>query len=219
MGRYRARKADSFKRKKPDRKPQALVLIVCEGEKTERQYLRELCNDLWLSAASVTITPSHLGSDPMSVVTYAIDRHKAEDEIYDRVYCVFDRDTHANYDQALTRLNDSPFAKKGILHAITSVPCFEIWVLLHFAYSTASFVAGGGKSPCDKVVEAIHPHFGGYAKGPAGLYQHLKPMTNQALTYAGQLTKHNHDSGSNNPATKVHDLVRYLKSLADELGA
>jgi hypothetical protein len=44
-------------------------------------------------------------------------------------------------------------------------------------------------------------------------------MTDQALTRADQLTKHNHNSGSNNPATKVHDVVRYLKSLADELGA
>jgi hypothetical protein len=157
MARSRTRKADSFKRKKPDRKPQALVLIICEGEKTERQYLRELCNDLRLSGASVIITPSHRGTDPMSVVTYAIDRHKTEDEIYDRVYCVFDRDTHANYDQALALLNASPFAKKGILHAITSVPCFEIWVLLHFDYSTASFVASGGKSPCDKVCRRQNP--------------------------------------------------------------
>ena len=65
MARRAARNAKAFQRGKAERAPRELVLIVCEGEKTEKNYLHSFCNDLQLSGASVTITPSHRGSDPM----------------------------------------------------------------------------------------------------------------------------------------------------------
>ena len=74
---------------------------------------------------------------------------------FDRIFCVFDRDGHQNYQQALDKIAGSPMGKKGKLQAITSVPCFEIWILLHFGYSTAPFVKTGNKSACDKVVYAL----------------------------------------------------------------
>ena len=38
-------------------------------------------------------------------------------------------------------------------------------------------------------------------------------MLDNAITHADRLAVHNRDAGSDNPATKVHELVKYLKSL------
>lgn len=216
MGRRPARTAKAFQRAKAERAPRELVLIVCEGAKTEKNYLVSFCNDLRLSGASVTITPSHRGSDPVSVVTYAIDRYKEDGSIYARVYCVFDRDTHANFNKALVLAASAALARKGILHTAVSVPCFEFWVLLHFAYSSAPFAASGGRSPCDNVIEAMKRHIGDYTKSMEGLYNHLKPLTDQALAHADRIEAENLRSGSKNPSTDVHNLVRYLRELAEK---
>jgi len=216
MARRPARAAKAFQRGKAERAPRELVLIVCEGEKTEKNYLRSLCNDLRLSGASVTIIPSHRGSDPVSVVTYAIDRYKEDDSIYARVYCVFDRDTHANFKEAMAFAESSALARKGVLHTALSVPCFEFWVLLHFAYSSAPFTPSGGRSPCDNVIEAMRRHIDDYAKSMEGLYDRIKPLTDQALAHADRLETENLRSGSPNPATGVHKLIRYLRELAEK---
>jgi hypothetical protein len=216
MARRPARTAKAFQRGKAERAPRELVLIVCEGEKTEKNYLRSFCNDLQLSGASVTITPSHRGSDPVSVVTYAIDRFKEDGSIYARVYCVFDRDTHANFDEAMAYAASAALAKKGVLHTALSVPCFEFWVLLHYAYSSAPFSASGGRSPCDNVIEAMKRHIGDYKKSMEGLYAYLKPLTDQALAHADRIEAENRLSDSNNPSTDMHKLVRYLRELAEK---
>lgn len=216
MARRPARSAKDYRRGKPERAPRELVLIVCEGEKTEKNYLRSLCNDLKMSGASVTITPSHRGSDPVSVVTYAIERHKADDSIYARVYCVFDRDTHANFADAIAIVGASALSRKGVLHTALSVPCFEYWVLLHFTRSSAPFVASRGRSPCDNVVETIkqQPDIADYKKSMEDLYARLKPHTDRALANADHIEAQNLHSDSKNPSTDVHKLVRFLQDLA-----
>jgi len=214
MAKRPSRRAQAYRRGKADRAPHEVVLIVCEGEKTEKKYLRALCNDLRLSGASVMITPSYRGSDPMSVVKYAMERYKDDKSIYDRIYCVFDRDTHANFNEAMAFVESSSLAMRRVLQVALSVPCFEFWVLLHFEYSSAPFVPAGGRSPCDHVVEAIKLRIRDYAKSMEGLYDRLKPLTDQALVHADRIEEENRRSRSQNPATGVHKLVRYLRELA-----
>jgi hypothetical protein len=57
------------------------------------------------------------GSDPMSIITFA--ENAASRDNYDRIYCVFDRDEHTNYDATLQRIADSSEGKAGRLIAIT----------------------------------------------------------------------------------------------------
>ncbi len=84
-----------------------------------------------LSSANVVVTDASKGSDPVSVVRYAEKLFKAsqkDNNAFDRVFCVFDKDQHGNYDAAVQMLSkgNSKFT------AITSVPCFEYWFVLHF---------------------------------------------------------------------------------------
>ncbi len=159
------------------------------------------------------ILPSHYGNDLVSLVKFAIDKYGEEKGIYDRMYCVFDRDGHAGYQDALNAIANSDLGKSGKLRAITSIPCFEIWVLLHFNYSTAPFAPSGNKSGCDKVLSVIRDHVKGYQKAFVDVFEVLNPRTDTAVANALKLAKHNGKTGSNNPATKVHELVAYLRNL------
>ncbi len=102
------------------------------------------------------------------------------------------------------------------MFAVTSIPCFEIWILLHFSYSTAPFTAVGDQSACQRALNEVRRHFPEYAKNLKDMYDKLADKTSTALTHAGRLTKHNKTSRSSNPATAVHELVGYLRGLKSE---
>ena len=187
-------------------------MIVCEGEKTEPEYLRGLRKACDLNPANIKIVSAD-GNDPVSIVREAIQTYRSNPGEFDRVFCVFDRDGHANYQQALDLVANSPLGRGGILTAIVSVPCFEIWILLHYAYSSAPVAASGGRSACDNVVAAIRRHLPEYEKAFDGVFEKIAPMLDAAITHAHRLALHNHGTGSDNPATKVHELVKYLRSL------
>ena len=215
MGGRRPRRATAYRRKARTRAQYDVVLIMCEGEKTEPEYLKGLRKACDLNPANIVIVPAE-GNDPVSIVKQAIESCRRSPGEFDRVFCVFDRDGHVNYQEALDLVTNSPLRKKGILAAITSVPCFEIWVLLHYAYSSAPFTAAGGRSACENVVAAIRGHLPGYQKAFAGLFDQLWPLLDTAVTHGERLALHNHQTESDNPATRVHELVNYLRSLKRE---
>lgn len=210
MGRRKPRPAKEYRRRGPIREPYDVVLIVCEGKKTEPEYFEGLKKAGRLSGANIKVVSGD-GNDPVSIVKHALAEFRKGG--YDRVFCVFDRDGHANYHEALDRAASSPPGRKGRLEAITSVPCFELWILLHFAYATAPFVKTGNKSACDNVIDAVRIHLPEYEKAMTGIFERLEPHTNKATTYADRLARHNRDTGSDNPATRVHELVKYLREL------
>jgi hypothetical protein len=203
-----ARRPQSYTRRAPVREPYDYVLIVCEGAKSEPSYLRALQAAYRLSNANIEITPAD-GTDPMSVVRYA----EARMAPYDRVYCVFDRDGHANYDEAVRRVRESAAGRTGKLLAVTSWPCFELWLLLHFRYSTAAFVATGRQSSCDKAVSELKGHLPKYAKGYRSAYAETAHLLETAIEHGKRLERHCLECGAANPATKVHVLIEYLIGL------
>ena len=206
----RERGAETYARRGPTREPYDFVLIVCEGTKTEPAYFTRLKILHRLSSANIKIMPAD-GNDPMSIITFAENAASKDD--YDRIYCVFDRNEHTNYAAALQRIADSSEGKAGRLIAITSWPCFEIWVLLHFKYSSAAFVKTSRESACDKVVGEVRRHLRVYVKGYKTIFDELSPKLPTALQNAKRLQRENAKTGSDNPGTKVHDLVEYLLNL------
>jgi hypothetical protein len=192
------RSPKSYARREPKREPYESVLIVCEGGKTERYYLSRLQQVYRLSSANIRITPAD-GTDPLTVVAFA-EREFARDE-YDRAVCVFDRDEHKNYAAALQRI-----AKLPKFWAITSWPCFEIWVLLHFVYSAAPH------DPASALLE-VRKRYAGYTKGGKTTFDDLAPMLDNAIRHAERLVKDNLKTGAENPATRMHELVTYLIGL------
>lgn len=212
----RQRKANNFERAIEWRKSNELVLIVCEGEKTEPNYLRGLIRALRIGNATINILDTEHGSDPVSVLNAAVAEFEKDTSLYDRVYCVFDRDGHTNYAAALKLAKNHELAKSKVLFVAHSVPCFEIWLLLHFKYTTHAYVKAGNKSPCDRLISDLK-HAGllpNYEKNHKGIYELVSARTGTAIRHAKMLDKYNRGVGSDNPSTKMHDLVTYLTSVA-----
>ncbi len=212
---HRGREPQSLRRRGPARQPYDYVLIVCEGSKTEPTYLWDLAADLQLSNANVVVTGEG-GSAPISVVNDAIARFAADPE-FDRVYCVFDKDRHVSYAEALDKVRHHTLHKKvagknagrAQFRAVVSVPCFEYWVLLHFEYTTAQF------GQCTPLIARLrrHPGMSTYGKGTPGLYQRLKPLTDQAIGHAMRAKAEAFSASTDEPVTDIHELVRELRAL------
>jgi hypothetical protein len=210
----KARRAETHRRARAKRAPYERVLIVCEGKKTEPYYFRGLCRDLRLNPANIVIDDRKSGLDPKSLVVFAIETFK-KDKDFNRVYCVFDKDKHASYNDALEKIRATRLAGGATLHAINSVPCFEIWLLLHFTNTTRPFSAAGDDSNCDLVIEALDRkgRIPGYDKGSRDIFQALSDKMETAIHNAGKLENFHKTSQTDNPSTKVHKLVLYLQSL------
>lgn len=211
--------ARDLRRRAAVRQAYERLLIVCEGEKTEPQYLTEICREKRLSTAHVHVQPSGFGTEPLQVVEFADqlfrqgDRARGiEARAFDRVFAVFDRDEHRSYHQALDKvaalngrlINDE--RKKVPVQAIASVPCFELWLLLHFEPIQAPLQRG-------EVYDRLRVHLGGYDKGQPGNWARtrdsLEIATQRAETCAAATTVHD----GNEPYTDMGGLVAALLGL------
>ena len=90
-----------------------------------------------------------------------------------------------------------------------SNPCFEVWLLQHFRYSTRGYLSN------DAVIDDLQGHWPEYHKS-IGSYQAVIDKTHVALENAEKLRDY-HDSlyaGVNtedrNPSTDVDELVRTI---------
>ena len=217
----KARKAEELARKFEQRASGKRFLIVCEGTKTEPQYFRELLGELRVPPQRVKIAPND-GNSPDRVVAHALSLQQEEvasGDGYDCIYCVFDRDKHTAFTPALQQVKNR-LASDMPLKAITSTPCFEFWLLLHFDFSDAPFHAAGKKSIGDQAISKLKtkPGFANYAKGTKGTYSLLKPKLPEAIKNAKKLRQvlggqeSQHDA---NPWTNVDELVEALLKWPD----
>lgn len=208
----KARKAESLHRRQVKRAPYDVVLIVCEGSKTEPNYFRGLKDSLRLSNANIVIADNTTGSDPLSVVNSAIKEFN-KDPSYDSVYCVFDKDKHNTYAQALEKIRSTRLKNGAELYPITSIPCFEIWLFLHYTFTTSSFYASGNDSNCALVLSKLKTYIPDYEKGNRQIFKTVAQKLPDALTRANQLEEFHKTSGTDNPSTRVHKLVEALMKL------
>ena len=198
------------------------VLIVTEGTVTEAEYFRLLAAEMGLGRKQVVIA-AHPASSPMQVVGLA-EIKLAQTGRFDYVYCVFDRDTHASYDEAVSLVEriakDSRFKRK--VEAITSVPCFEYWLYLHVSDSATSY--SGVASPCRKLIDDLktHPLFKNYSKKKgwmAANFEKLAANRDDAVKHSRKRLANAKRAGekphSEDPSTRIHIVVDDLKKLSE----
>lgn len=210
---HKAKKLKDHSRLLAKVKPYDRVLIVCEGEKTEPYYFRGLRNEYKLDVTNVEIT-GDCDSDPLKIVQFAKQKYKdAKDKgnPFDKVYCVFDKDSHINYQGAINMV--SSLKPRNTFFAINSVPCFEYWLLLHFVYTTKAFTASGKNSVAYNVIRDLKTYLPNYAKGQKDIFNCLKPSLTTAIQKASRANTQALNSSTDNPTTKVVELVEYLINL------
>lgn len=206
------RSSASFERIVTERNTYETVLIVCEGEKTESYYLRALCDSLRLSTASIQIVG--LGADPLSIVNSAVEKFNTTRD-YDRVYCIFDKDQHANYQKAIDKVENLRNQAKNIMpiYSITSIPCFEYWILLHFVDTARPYNSTGKKTSGELLFNAVKLHIKDYHKGHKKIFEISKPYLQDAIVRAKKNYKQQKKVGTDNPSTNMFELIEYLFSL------
>lgn len=186
-------------------------LIVCEGTKTEPRYFQALVNAQGINSQRVKIAPNN-GNTPDKIVGHALHLYEADyknGDPFDAVYCVFDRDTHSTFEAAKAKI-EALKAEKKPFNAITSTPCFEYWLLLHFEFTDKAFTATGKTSAGDAVAKALKVHMPHYAKGQLDIHAIVQSRAETALKHAKRARKNAEKTGSTNPTTDVDKLVETL---------
>jgi hypothetical protein len=209
------RTPSQIKRTSRTRESYDKVLIVCEGKKTEPYYLEALRNHFKLSQANVVIDPDSQ-SAPISVVDFAIQLSKEaikSGDPYTRVYCVIDKDRHPSYTKALDKAGRYAHALTT-LKTIVSIPCFEYWILMHYESTTMVFGASG-RSPCDNLINSrLQTHIPGYSKANKAKSKELvETRLEQAIVNSKSTLQSAISAGTDDPSTRMHELVEYLKNL------
>jgi hypothetical protein len=155
----------------------------------------------------------------MSVVAFAEEKWEA-DKSFDKIYCVIDRDSHTNFPDAIEKVKDiSGRAGNPVpIEVIPSYPCFEIWLLLHFHYSSKPYQKCGKKSGCDCVVKDLRAVtcLPNYQKNASETYAKTKAKLNIAIKHSKRLlANHAKYKSDLNPSTQIHKLVEHLQKMKD----
>lgn len=202
MSSRRARKRSDFQRR-PGNRAGRRVLIACEGDETEPGYLEALKRELRLGAMVVITgwgTPSAVVAD----AARRCRRARREGAPFDTVWCVFDRDHHEDFERALQK------AREQGMRVAPSVPCFELWLLLHYRFTTRPFECYAD------VARELRNHLPGYKK--TADWDALLVKRTAAREHAERLLEHGMSVSVNgiahpNPSTRVHELIAFLEAL------
>ncbi len=174
-------------------------LIVCEGKKTEPYYFKSF------RVPKAVVSIEGAAGDPTRLVNSAYKL--ANEDEYDQVWCVFDRDegawTAQNFNNALQN------AKTYGFQVAYSNECFELWYILHFEFLNTGLPRSDYE---DKLSELLGVK---YRKNDSTIYQQLLAKQEIAIKYARKLLESYDpiDPERNNPSTTVHLLVEALNEF------
>lgn len=123
------------------------ILILCEGEKTEPKYLHAFIEQYGLPSDRIVVRCVKAAQHPLAMAKWAagellyasyLAQSDSDKLPYTEVWCVFDRDGHTDFDDALEFIAPMPN-----IHAVPSNPCFELWLLHHFVPWRKEFIGRG----------------------------------------------------------------------------
>jgi len=206
------------------RNQRSLIIIACEGEKTEKYYFeswfRRLQTTKQISPRSCVIAP-HIHTNPTGVlkdlVNYSKDGLSYAD--FEHRWIVIDRDpertnggghTLEDFNNALQQAE----RKKTKVSVAWSNPCFELWYLLHFCYRDTSIDRDELPSLLNRYLGCV------YQKNARDLFNKTITHITSAIRNAKSLNE-TRISGKisadkANPCTTVYELVEELLELEKE---
>jgi len=197
----------SSDRVRKNRKTKSKILIAAEGKnKTEKTYFSNF-EDVKKSY-NITYARGN-NTDPLKLVKMLIkeiNELKLDLQDDDVAYCIFDTDIDTNKNKIIEEAIQ--LAKKNNIKVITSAPCFELWFLLHYDYTTANMNSGD-------VIKRLKGYYPKYEKN-INVYPDIVENLNLAIKNAKKLEKYQLDNNRKigtveaNPNTEVYKIVEYL---------
>ncbi len=199
MSRGRINSRGYSPRKVDTREIRQRFLIVCEGEKTEPNYFRSF--RVPKNVAEIDV--KGLGENPSKLVNSA--KELKEQEEYDQVWCVFDRDDWSpqDFNNAIKKAESQGFK------VAYSNEAFELWYVLHFEFLNTGI-------PRSDYVQKLNLHLKRkYQKNSETIYDELFEKQATAIKNAiNLLNQYNPPTpAKDNPSTTVHLLVQELNKF------
>ena len=182
-------KKDFSRDSKTDTKEQLpIILIVCEGERTEPNYFDQF------EVTNITIDPRRIGD-------------------YDQVWCAFDKDSfpNQNFNRAVELAKNENF---GIAYSNES---FELWYILHFEFLNSQITRDQYIKKLNNIFKSKKDEGfpDSYEKKDPNIYRILKPYQHVALKNAKNLSKDYESELIPSSATQCP--VTYVYKLVEEL--
>ncbi len=209
MGR---RSFNTHKKKSGSRRQKPIILIIAEGKNvTESQYFRSLQNKNSEYNIKVLI-PGHI-TDPVGLkerIEKFWRENDMDEEKGDLAFIVLDLDCDAEKAKLIKRLS----AQDKISKFVVSNPCFEVWFLLHFRYSTKEYHNSA------EVVRDLRNFIPDYEKNTE-VSPVIKESLQNACRNAKKLEKYFEElkydwpSEKCNPRTDVPKIIDAIESLND----
>jgi hypothetical protein len=190
------------------RRRRAVMLLATEGKnKTEKNYFTHLGVDQKYYA--IHFVPGN-DTDPESMtanIKKQIEKMEFKHEDGDQAFCILDLDADAGKANLVRRLMDETGTD---MHGyIISNPCFEVWYLAHFGYSTKHH------STAESVIKELKKHIPDYTKSK-DVYAQISPNTAEAISNAKKLKAYHRRQQRlrgdvlENPVTEVDIIVELL---------
>ena len=184
------------------------ILIVTEGL-TEYTYFSQLRSEWRLPDIAIHVKKKESQNSPMGIVNYAEKENRRKD--FDYTWCIFDRDTTKNS----SRLYEKVVQKAGQnkYDIADSFPCFELWLLMHFDFTTRQF------ENCKKVERALQNFISDYSKRleylkRKNIFQFLLPQLPSALENCEKLKNYNRKNNvTDGSVSNVHKLIIQIGTL------
>lgn len=194
------------KKKQQQRKSKKVLVLAAEGSnKTEKTYFNEFNSK---QQEYRIIHARGNNTDPVKIVQDAINSAEKEELDYDygdRAVAIFDVD----FGKEKQIREAIALANSNNVEVVLSNPCFEIWLLLHFRYSTKSY------NNNEAVLNELIKLWPKYDKNIAS-YKEIDSLTKVAIENAKKVKayfKENYgyaDVVKCNSSTDVYQLVEFL---------
>ncbi|ANQ54605.1 RloB family protein [Thermosipho sp. 1070] len=204
------KKSNFFKsknrRRKNIRPPKPIILIVCEGEKTEKFYFDGFRKDAGISNVEIEVIGK--GRSAKSLLKFTQSKIKNENITYDQVWIVFDKDdlSDEEFDSIVSKA-----IYENKINVAYSIPCFEYWFLLHFDYYNTPLTT----KDC---IKKLKDRFPVYRKNFGDVYYRFVDKKYVAIENAKRMENEHKKQGntkpsSKNPSTLVYKLVIELEKF------
>lgn len=125
----------------------------------------------------------------------------------DLLYCLFDMDFDKNKMKNIQKIIKE---NKLPIRFLPSNPCFEVFLLFHFMFTTKQFENFG------QLERELKKHLPNYRKGE-NYFELLEPLADVCIKNCDKVLLHHnaceHDFCDMNPSTNAHELVKILKDI------
>ena len=195
------------KRNSGNRQRKSVILISAEGKnKTEKLYFDAFNG----GNVNIRFTKGN-ETDPVHLANALVRDYKASEldpNLGDIAFCIVDEDLSPLQEQLIQRSESIIRKINGTM--IVSNPCFEIWYICHYGYSTKQYASN------QDVVNTLKKYVPDYEKGFPHMQEILAGSITDAITNAKRLEMY-HEATTGNakryncqPRTDVYIVIEVI---------